>query len=65
MTRTAQSPTRQSGDDRSVGELVDVATIQVSRLVRGLESTYGAISAYVGRAAEENVELATNFNFFG
>jgi uncharacterized membrane protein YqjE len=34
MTRTAQPPTRQSGDDRSVGELVDVATIQVSRLVR-------------------------------
>ncbi|MGW4066813.1 phage holin family protein [Nocardia grenadensis] len=34
MTRTAQPPTRQSADDRSVGELVDVATIQVSRLVR-------------------------------
>lgn len=34
MTRTAQPPTRQSGDNRSVGELVDVATIQVSRLVR-------------------------------
>ncbi|WP_280398540.1 phage holin family protein [Nocardia carnea] len=34
MTSTAQPRTAQTGDERSVGELVDVATIQMSRLVR-------------------------------